>query len=285
MLERILLPVDGTEIFSETLSYLRELGQASNPEIVLLHVQADDAAQESGAGAGEASSHPLLKGYTEALSGDNCTVRTELRSGDPVEEISRAAVELPASLLVMSTHGRSGLENIREGSITEQVVRSSPCPVFILHSSRPDSASEHRHLFRRMLVPLDGTEVSAAILPCVEKFAKRYHTEVVLFHDDPDCDAEQDSRKRREVLGHHGVELANAGVSVKLDCSTHRRPIREILRRTDELDVDIVAMATHGNGGERRALEDSVTANVMRHANRPLLVWSSDPQCPPIAQA
>ena len=43
-------------------------------------------------------------------------------------------------------------------------------------------------------------------------------------------------------------------------------------------------MATHGNGGERRALEDSVTANVMRHANRPLLVWSSDPQCPPIGQ-
>ena len=284
MLERILLPVDGTEMFSETLSYLRELGQGASPEIVLLHVQADTAAEEGGA-AGDASTHPMLKGYYQALSGDDCTVRAELRSGDPVEEIARAAGELSATLMVMSTHGRSGLENIREGSVTEQVVRRSPCPIFILHSSRPDSAREHSHLFRRMLVPLDGTEVSAAILPCVEKFAKRYHTEVVLFHDDPDCDERQDSQKRREVLGHHGVELANAGVSVKLDCSTHRRPIREILRRTDELDVDVVAMATHGNGGERRALEDSVTANVMRHANRPLLVWSSDPQCPPIGQA
>ena len=43
--------------------------------------------------------------------------------------------------------------------------------------------------------------------------------------------------------------------------------------------IDVVAMATHGTGGERRALEDSVTANVLRHSNRPLLVWSSDPQC------
>jgi len=282
MLERILLPVDGTEIFSETLSYLKELGQASSLEVLLLHVQ------EHGAGerGGDASKHPLLKKYCDALSAENWKVSAELRSGDPVEEITRCAVQLPASLLLMSTHGRSGLENIREGSVTEQVVRRSPCPVFILHSSRPDSGTgHHEHLFRRMLVPLDGSAVSAAILPCVEKFAKRYHTEVVLFHDDPDCDEVNDSRKRREVLGHHGVELANAGVSVKLDCSTHRRPIREILRRTDELDIDIVAMATHGNGGERRALEDSVTANVMRHANRPLLVWSSDPQCPPIVRA
>lgn len=282
MLERILLPVDGTEIFAETISYLEELGQESVPEVVLLHVQKGG----NGQAAGDASKHALLQNYCDALRLENWNVSAELRSGEPVEEIVRCAVELPASLVVMSTHGRAGLENIREGSVTEQVVRQSPCPVFILHSSRPDSSGEHHeHLFRRMLVPLDGSDVSAAILPCVEKFAKRYHTEVVLFHDDPDCDDTHDSSKRREVLGHHGVALANAGVSVKLDCSTHRRPIREILRRTDELDIDIVAMATHGNGGERRALEDSVTANVMRHANRPLLVWSSDPQCPPMGRA
>jgi nucleotide-binding universal stress UspA family protein len=132
-----------------------------------------------------------------------------------------------------------------------------------------------------MLVPLDGTETSAAILPCVEQFAKRYHSEVVLFHDHPECDDVADASKRREFLGHHGVELANKGISVQLDCSTHLRPIQEILKRTDELNIDIVAMVTHGLSGERRPLEDSVTANVMRHANRPLLVWSSDPQCPP----
>jgi nucleotide-binding universal stress UspA family protein len=282
MLERILIPVDGTEIFSETISYLEELGQESSPEVILLHVQKGG----NGSSLGDASEHTLLQNYCDALTREDWQVSAELRSGDPVEEIVRCAVDLPASLVLMSTHGRAGLENIREGSVTEQVVRQSPCPVFILHSSRPDAnEAHHEHLFRRMLVPLDGSDVSAAILPCVEKFAKRYHTEVVLFHDDPDCDDVHDSNKRREVLGHHGVELANAGVSVKLDCSTHRRPIREILRRTDELDIDIVAMATHGNGGERRALEDSVTANVMRHANRPLLVWSSDPQCPPIGRA
>jgi nucleotide-binding universal stress UspA family protein len=282
MLDRILLPVDGSEIFSETLSYLRELNLDSATEVFLLHVLPPGSEKYT---AGGAADHPLLKKYYDAMDSDGWKVSAELRSGEPTDEITQFAVQAQASLLVMSTHGRSGLEKIRAGSITEQVVRHSPCPTFIMHSTRDDTSdSRQGHLFHRMLVPLDGTEDSAAILPCVEKFAKRYHTEVVLFHDHPDCDESNEAKNRREFLGHHGVELANAGISVQLDCSTHRRPIHEILKRTDELDIDIVAMATHGNGGERRALEESVTANVMRHANRPLLVWSSDPQCPSVGQ-
>jgi nucleotide-binding universal stress UspA family protein len=281
MLERILIPVDGSENFEKTLHYVQQLGERGHTSVVLLHVSSEPDVQATSNEELPANRHPLLNGLYEALTRDDWRVEARLRSGEPVEQIIRMAIKLPASLIVMSTHGRSGLENIREGSVTEQVVRQSPCPVFVLHAAIADTSGSHPdHLFRRMLVPLDGTDTSAAILPCVQKFAKQHDTEVVLFHDDPDCKNEEDSLRRKEVLGHHGVTLANAGISVKLDCSTHRRPIREILERTDELDVDIVAMATHGNGGVRRPLEDSVTANVMRHANRPLLVWSSDPQCP-----
>ena len=279
MLDRILLPLDGTEIYAETLSYLKELGLESAPELYLLHVLQPGSEKQTSA---DAAGHPLLKKYCDAMQAEGWKVSAELRSGEPIEEITRFAADIDASLLVMSTHGRSGLENIREGSVTEHVVRQSPCPLFILHSTRADSNSkQHGQLFRRMLVPRDGTETSAAILPCVEQFARRYHTDVVLFHDHPECDDVADAGKRREFIGHYGVELANKGISVELDCSTHRRPIQEILKRTDDLNIDIVAMVTHGLHGERRPLEDSVTANVMRHANRPLLVWSSDPQCPP----
>jgi len=131
-----------------------------------------------------------------------------------------------------------------------------------------------------MLVPLDGTDVSAAIMPCVEQFAKRFNVEMMLFHDHPECDAAAEASKQREFLDQHGMELANAGIAVQLDCPTHRRPAREILQRIDELDIDIAAMVSHGASGERRAQEEPVNANVTRHANRPLLVWSSDPQSP-----
>ena len=95
MLERILVPVDGTEIFAETLGYLKELGQETSPEVRFLHVQETGTAQP----AGDASAHPLLKKYFDALSSQNWQVSAELCSGDPVEEITRCAVQLPASLL------------------------------------------------------------------------------------------------------------------------------------------------------------------------------------------
>jgi nucleotide-binding universal stress UspA family protein len=281
MIEKILIPVDGTENFDETIEYVEQLGERGHTNLVLLHVPNSEAEIPAEALKQPATGHPLLSRLYETLTRDNWRVEARLRQGDPVEQIVQMAVKLPATLIVMATHGRSGLENIRDGSVTEQVVKQSPCPVFVMHSTVADTSGTHpEHLFRRMLVPLDGSDTSAAILPCVEKFARQHHTEVVLFHDDPRCNDEADNLHRREVLGQHGVALANAGISVRLDCSTYRQPIREILRRTDELDIDLVAMATHGNGGMRRPLEDSVTANVMRHANRPLLVWSSDPQCP-----
>ena len=76
------------------------------------------------------------------------------------------------------------------------------------------------------------------------------------------------------------VELAKIGLKVTLDMRTYKRPIREILNKIDEMDIDLVSMATHSRGGDRRAMEESVTAEVIRHANCPLLVWSDDPQCP-----
>ena len=85
----------------------------------------------------------------------------------------------------------------------------------------------------------------------------------------------------REALEEQSVKLANTGLSVSLDMSTYRHPIREILSRIDELNISLVAMATHGETGERRALDESVTAEVIRHANCPLLVWSADPTCHP----
>ena len=79
------------------------------------------------------------------------------------------------------------------------------------------------------------------------------------------------------ALQDHSVALANSGLKVTLDMSTYKRPIREILKKIDDMEIDLVAMASHGEGGERRAMEESVTAEVIRHANCPLLVWSFQP--------
>jgi nucleotide-binding universal stress UspA family protein len=275
MQNRILIPVDGSESVKEILLYVTSITPRSDTHITLLHVLPPTREVSSG------NTH--ADEIHDALTLDGWKVSRELRMGDPVDEIVKLALLLPATMLVMSTHGRSGLERIREGSVTEQVVKQSPCPVFILHTTRPDTTeSRGDALFRRILVPLDGTPTSAAILKCVERFARYHDSDVVIFHDELESPGASGKKSAvREAIEEQSVALANTGLSVSLEMSTYRHPIREILNRIDELKINLVAMATHGETGERRALDESVTAEIIRHANCPLLVWSADPTCHP----
>ena len=230
--------------------------------------------------------HPNVNAIHDALQYEEWKIERETRMGDPVREIIKMAILLPATLILMSTHGRTGLERIREGSVTEQVLKQSPCPVFILHSTRPEPVDQRTEdLFKRILVPLDGSEASAAILTCVEQFAKMHDSEIVIFHDELEhAEYAEEKADIKAKLQDQSVALANSGLKVSLDMTTYKRPIREILERIDNLNIDLVSMATHGNDGDKIAMDESVTAEVIRHSNCPLLVWSAEPQCPTVKE-
>jgi nucleotide-binding universal stress UspA family protein len=275
---KLIIPLDGTESVEEILLYATSITPRDTTAITLLNVLPVGRTEP----ATGVNAH--IKDIHDALNQGGWSVTRETRMGNAVEEIVKFTLLNPATLLLMSTHGRTGLERIREGSVTEQVLRQSPCPVFILHSTRAEPADKRKQgLFRRVLVPLDGTDASAAILGCVETFAKAHDSEVIIFHDEMET-AEPESQHAviKAALQEHSVRLANAGLKVSLDMSTYKRPIREILNKIDELNIDLVSMASHGKSGTRRVLEESVTAEVIRHANCPLLVWSAEPQCPPV---
>ena len=280
MENKIIIPLDGTESVEEILLYATSITPRGDTEITLLHVLPVGRK----APADDVNAH--INDIHDALSQGGWSVTRETRMGDAIEEIVKFCMLNPATMLLMSTHGRTGLERIREGSVTELVLRQSPCPVFILHSTRAEPVDSRKQgLFRRILVPLDGTAASAAILGCVETFATAHDSEVIIFHDEMEtAEPETERAAIKAALQEHSVKLANAGIKVSLDMSTYKRPIREILKKIDELSIDLVSMASHGQSGTRRALEESVTAEVIRHANCPLLVWSADPQCPPVGQ-
>jgi nucleotide-binding universal stress UspA family protein len=272
MENRILIPLDGTESAEEILRYATSITPKPNTRITLLSVLS----------APEDTGSPHAERIHSSLDAEGWSITRESRMGDPVEEIIKFAMLQPASMIMMSTHGRTGMDRIRDGSVTEQVLKQSPCPVFVLHSTRAEP-SDHRSedLFRRILVPLDGTEASAAVLSCVERLAKAHNSEVIIFHDEMVGPEDEDKRAAiKATLQDQSVELANTGLKVTLDMSTYKRPIREILKKIDDMNIDLVSMASHGESGVRRSMEESVTAEVIRHANCPLLVWSADPQCP-----
>jgi nucleotide-binding universal stress UspA family protein len=287
MSTKILIPLDGSESTHEVLYYTHSIA-SSRPQasVTLLHVLPEpvDVVSE------EAAMHPSLRPLSDLLTAKGWQVDSMVRHGDPVTAITTAAKEIAASLIVMSTHGRSGLERIREGSVTEGVLRDSICPVFVLHSQRHEPQDRRSEkLFQRLLVPLDGSEESAAILPCVQTFARAHDAEVVLFHDSPvgtETTADEtgaELTRIRTLMEEQSVKLANAGLKVKVDSTSYRHSIRAILDKIDTMGIDLVVMATHTKPELRHALEESVTADVIRHANCPLMVWAAE-HCGEVAE-
>jgi nucleotide-binding universal stress UspA family protein len=93
---------------------------------------------------------PPPGGVREAISEQLAGVRAadptlpvehRLEVGDPVAEILRVAQESKCDLIVMGTHGRTGLAHLLMGSVAEKVVRKAACPVLVVKTPFPENSS------------------------------------------------------------------------------------------------------------------------------------------------
>jgi nucleotide-binding universal stress UspA family protein len=140
--EKILAPTDLSEISRIGLSYAFDLARGWGAELVVYHVT--DAAELANYKA--ASLQDLIEKRTKALAQylsehfaellPLVELRTKVDIGSAAELIVAEAEKQGSDLIVMSTHGRTGLAHILMGSVTEHVVRNANCPVFSVHPPR-----------------------------------------------------------------------------------------------------------------------------------------------------
>jgi nucleotide-binding universal stress UspA family protein len=83
----------------------------------------------------KAAATKQLDALAAEVRGRHPGAQTSLREGLPVDEILRAAKEASADLIVLGTHGRTGLPHVVLGSVAERVVRAAPCPVLTVRLS------------------------------------------------------------------------------------------------------------------------------------------------------
>lgn len=140
--EKILAPTDLSEISRIGLSYAFDLARGWGAELTVYHVT--DAAELANYKA--ASLQDLIEKRTKALAqylSDHFAellplveLRTQVDIGSAADLIVAEAEKQGSDLIVMSTHGRTGLAHILMGSVTEHVVRNANCPVFSVHPPR-----------------------------------------------------------------------------------------------------------------------------------------------------
>jgi len=139
-LKRILVPIDFSECSKKALQYALPLASEHEAALTLLYVvpPAYGAGEYGGINYAqlEASMRTdgekaLSKLAAAELSGE-VAGDTLVRVGSPAREIIETAKDLPADLIVISTHGRTGLKHVLLGSVAEHVVQRAPCPVFVV---------------------------------------------------------------------------------------------------------------------------------------------------------
>lgn len=139
-IKQILVPIDFSGCARKALQYALPLAKEHGAALTLLYIvqpyhgsrefAAIDYAQLE-ASLKESGEKELAKLAVDEVRGE-VSVDTLVRVGSPAREIIETARRLPADLIVISTHGRTGLKHVFLGSVAEHVVQRAPCPVFVV---------------------------------------------------------------------------------------------------------------------------------------------------------
>lgn len=147
-LKTILVPVDFSEFSTKALDYAVAFARQFRGTITLLHVVEPMVYPENYMTIPAASddiNNSLLKAADEKLAaqrqqlhGDSVKVKAMTRLGRPYVEIAAVAKEIEADLIILTTHGHTGLKHVLLGSTAERVVRHAPCPVLTVRNPEHD---------------------------------------------------------------------------------------------------------------------------------------------------
>jgi len=140
LLRRILVPVDFSPCSREALEYAAELGERLGASVDLLHVWAGIYHRSMEGEPLMLFAHSELakemETLLEGLEQRGIDARGRLEVGSPREAIIRAATDGKYDLIIMGTHGRTGLAHLFLGSVAESVFRHAPCPVLTIRETQ-----------------------------------------------------------------------------------------------------------------------------------------------------
>ncbi len=131
----IVFPTDFSTASDAALTHAAALARQSGARLLIVHVEEPPLAYGGGElyyGLPEPSSERILKMLEDVKPADPAVPFTHrLTMGDPAAEIVRIATDEQAEMIVLGTHGRTGLSRLLMGSVAEAIVRRAPCPVLI----------------------------------------------------------------------------------------------------------------------------------------------------------
>ena len=289
-IKRILCPTDLSDFSDRALRRAVRLAGWFGARVTALHVvsRLESALPTDGGGTFVTVAEDILRAqrqrrkeeldeFLQRLLAQGAPIESKVVEGDAWRAIRSEAEALPADLVVMGTHGRSGFEHLLLGSVAEKVLRTAPCPVLTV--GRKEPAAPAGALFRHVLCAVDLTKASERTIEVALGLADENLARVTLLH---------------VVEGWRVRDASSIGPSPSPGPAPLGPGVREraapprgesgpqLLRRgraggdgaglaadrrvAEETGADLIVMGAHAHGALGRAFLGSTVDQVVRHA-------------------
>lgn len=297
----VLVPVDGSNFAEHALPYALGIARRTGATIhlALVHVPSDTVSPTYPlAEATEARDAELrdqdtayVQGLVERLEPAGVTIRPALLRGRVTTALARYVEEEKIGLVVMTTHGRGGLQRAWLGSTADGLIRHCMIPILLVRpaSETREIGPESDRRVGRVVVALDGGETAETALRDAVGLGITQDASLVLVHvlQPPVAAASpylphtiqltHDEMAAREVhMQGYLDRLADSEWLDDHEAETRVRveyhPAPAILQIAEDVDAELIVLGTHGRGGLRRLLLGSVADKVIRGTHRPVLV-------------
>lgn len=276
----VVIPLDGSRLAEAALTYGQLIAGRTGATLHLVQVIAEES---------NAALERVAKNYLKHVSANSqMATISEVRAGDPASEILAATAGQANPIIVMSTHGRSGIGRWLIGSVADRVVRGGGAPVLMLRSGvvQPDPETIHA-----IIVPLDGSALSEQALPVAETIANLFGAKLTLIRI-----ADTTALLRNFAMSYAPLpaDIVNQLISdMTNDATQYLESVADRMREsglvvettalaglpTDRLlgqihqhQASLVVMATHGRGGVRRLVLGSVAERLLLLGQTPIVM-------------
>ena len=303
--QNIVVPIDFSKMSVQAIHVAKRLAQRFSASIHLAHVRHLNYAADLMAPVPPMvpfaftpyehdAARSVLKELEEVASecGVSSATCDVLSGAPPFDEICRLAKTVSAGLVVMTTHGRTGLKHVFLGSTAERIVQHSSCPVLVTRRSALQTNNGSQFRIKTIVVPIDFSSCSREGLRYAIAFANEFGAKIILVHatylgyvyscegtaiyDIPGL--QKTARKTAERKMRELVRSVNFG-PVKFERAfTDGSPVIDICAFAKCHNVDLIITSTHGFTGFTHVLIGSVAEQVVRHAPCSVLVVPSHPR-------
>jgi nucleotide-binding universal stress UspA family protein len=306
MFEHILVPLDGSSIAERALPVATRLAQASQGSIVLVRAVSSTQSRTIRE-AHLASAHKYLNQLLPLYMGHGLSMEKIARLGPATSTILATVQAHAIDLIVMCSHGYTGMAHTILGSIAREVIHKSPIPILLLHAEGPLLTGTHAdaHRQHRILVGLDGSAYAKqALLPAASLIALLadpaqgaiHLTQVIIpsahrqgsqFQqslDDAIQKAEEDLSRTIEDIrdGPKVPSIAQLDLQFTWSVAVGEHVAETLIRIAEQGEgvagskgppfCDLIALSTHGHSGLKRWALGSVTEHVLTGTKLPMLI-------------